>query len=45
MTGAGTVFSDASAGIDESLAAHPLDPTEPGAGDVAAAVGTLRARA
>jgi hypothetical protein len=45
VTGAGTVFSDASAGIDESLAAHPLDPTEPAAGDVAAAVGTLRARA
>jgi hypothetical protein len=31
-------------GIDELLAAHPLDPAEPGAGDVAAAVGKLRSR-
>jgi hypothetical protein len=39
------VLAGLRAGIDDLLAAHPLDPAEPGAGDVAAAVGILRARA
>ena len=38
------VLAGLRAGIDEFLAAHPLDPAEPGAGDVTAAVDILRAR-
>jgi hypothetical protein len=41
---AAEVLAGLSDGIDELLAAHPLDPAEPGAGDVAAAVRKLRSR-
>jgi hypothetical protein len=39
------VLAGLRAGIDVLLVARPLDPAEPGAGDVASAVGILRARA